>query len=132
MRWLFQNRPAALDFALLMLRMAGGLMLLHGIPKLMNFNEIAGKFGDPIGIGPLPSLVLCILAEFFCVVFVLLGAFTRVALIPLLINMAVIIFIVHGNESLSDREKPLMFLVIYLVLFFTGAGKYSVDGWRKA
>lgn len=107
-------------------------MLLHGIPKLMNFSTMSEKFGDPIGIGPLASLILCILAEFFCAVFVVLGAFTRLALIPLLINMAVIIFVVHGNESLSDREKPIMFMLIYLALFFTGAGKYSVDGLRKA
>lgn len=132
MRWLFQNRPTALDFSLLLLRLAGGLMLLHGIPKIMNFSTMAEKFGDPIGIGPLASLILCILAEFFCTVFVVLGAFTRLALIPLLINMAVIIFVVHGNESLSEREKPIMFLLIFVTLFFTGSGKYSVDGLRKA
>lgn len=132
MRWIFQNRPSALDFSLLVLRLAGGLMLLHGTPKLMNFSTMADKFGDPIGLGSTASLILCILAEFFCTVFVVLGAFTRLALIPLLINMAVIIFVVHGNESLSDREKPIMFMLIFLTLFFTGAGKYSADGLRKA
>ena len=132
MRWFLQNRPAALDFALLVLRLAGGLLLLHGVPKLMNFSSKVETFGDPIGIGPLPSLILCILAEFFCIIFIILGAFTRLALIPVIINMAVIVFVVHGNESLSDREKPVMFLLIFLVLLFTGAGKYSVDGLRKA
>lgn len=131
-KFLLGARPAATDFACLLLRAAGSLLLFHGIPKLLNFNSISERFGDPIGIGPLASLALCVFAEFFCVIFIALGAFTRLALIPVIVNMAVIFFIVHGDEPVKERELSLIYLLIYLVLFFTGPGKYSVDGLRKA
>lgn len=132
MKWLYQVRPVAPDLGYLMLRLASAFMLFHGTPKLLGFTERMEKFGDPIGIGPVPSLILCIFAEFFCTIFVVLGLFTRVMLIPLLINMAVIIFIVHGGDPLKEKELAVMFLLLYLGIFFTGPGKYSIDGIRKA
>ncbi len=132
MKWLYQVRPVVPDLGYLMMRLASGFMLFHGTPKLLGFESRMEKFGDPIGIGPVPSLVLCIFAEFFCTIFVMLGLFTRVMLIPLLINMAVIIFIVHGQDPLKEKELAFMYLLLYLGLFFTGPGNYSVDGLRKA
>ena len=125
-------KPISIDLGLLLVRIAGGgLMLLHGTPKLMNFSSRWHKFSDPIGIGSEASFILCMFAEFFCAVFLLVGAFTRVALIPLLINMIVIVFIVHGSDPIKDKELAIFFLTIFTGLFFTGPGKFSVDGLRK-
>lgn len=132
MKWLLGIRPVAFDLYLLILRLAGGLMILHGTPKLMNFATRMDDFSDPLGIGSVASLALCIFAEFFCTVFIVVGAFTRLALIPLLINMLVAVFIVHGGDPVSDRELGIFYLLVYLALFFSGPGKYSVDGLRKA
>ena len=125
-------KPVSVDLGLLLVRVAGGgLLLLHGTPKLMNFSSRWHKFSDPIGIGPELSLILCVFAEFFCSVFLVVGAFTRVALIPLFINMLVIVFIVHGSDPIKDKELAIFFLMVFAALFFTGPGKFSVDGLRK-
>lgn len=130
MKWMNQTRPVAFDLATLALRLAGGLLMLHGIPKLLNFGDRMNSFGDPLGIGSTASLALCVFAELFCTGLVVLGLLTRYALIPIIINMAVIVFMVHGAEPIKERELPIMFLLIFISLFFSGPGKYSVDGLR--
>lgn len=132
MRWLLGTRSVGFDFSVLLLRVVSGLMLLHGIPKLMGFSSMMSDFPDPVGLGSAGSLALCIFAEFFCVVFIVLGAFTRLALIPYVLNMAVAVFVVHGQDPLGKRELGLLYMIIALVLFFTGPGRYSVDALRKA
>ena len=125
---LFSNRPIATDIALLFLRVGSGLMLLtHGWGKITNFSERLNNFADPIGLGPALSLQLVIFAEFFCAIFLALGLMSRVVLIPLLINMAVITFIVHGDDPFNKQELPLFFFISFLVLFLTGPGKFSID-----
>ncbi|WP_114748600.1 DoxX family protein [Pleomorphovibrio marinus] len=124
----FSNRPIATDIALLLLRVGSGLMLLtHGWGKITNFSERLNSFADPIGLGPALSLQLVIFAEFFCAIFLALGLMSRAVLIPLLINMAVITFIVHGDDPFNKQELPLFFFISFLVLFLTGPGKFSID-----
>lgn len=116
------------DVALLFLRIGtGSLMLTHGTPKLMRIIDGNFSFGDPIGIGPVASLILVTFAEFFCSLFVMAGLFTRASLIPLMITMAVAAFIAHAGDPFGDKELPLFFLITFLTLFLTGPGKYSFD-----
>lgn len=125
-------KPISLDLGLLFLRLAaGGLMLIHGAPKLFNFSERMDTFSNPLGFGSTLSLTLVVVAEFFCAVFLIVGAFTRLALIPLLINLIVIVFVVHGSDPLKKKELALFFLLAYSTLFLTGPGKFSVDGVRR-
>ncbi len=79
------------DIALLLLRLGvGGLMLTHGIPKLMRlFGSDPIQFGDPIGIGVEASLTLAVFSEVICSVLIIIGLGTRLAAIPLIITMAV-------------------------------------------
>jgi putative oxidoreductase len=88
-------------------------------------------FGDPIGIGEGPSLVLTVFAELVCGVLLALGLFTRAALIPLIVTMAVAVFIVHGPDPLADKEFAILYLVPYVALFFYGPGKFSLDRFMK-
>lgn len=116
------------DLSLLVLRIgAAALILTHGYPKLLRILDGNFGFGDPIGLGPEVSLFLVTFAEFFCAVLLIAGFLTRFALIPLIINMSVITFIAHGQDPFSDQELPLFFLITFVVLFFTGAGKISLD-----
>ena len=117
------------DLGLLLLRITGaGLMLTHGVPKLGRlFAEGPIEFGDPIGIGPGPSLFLAVIAEFLCAVLVLIGFKTRWATIPVIITMAVAAFIVHAADPFGSKEKGLLFLGIFLSILLLGPGKYSVD-----
>ena len=125
-------RPISLDLGLLLARVAaGGLMLLHGAPKLFHFSERMDTFSNPIGLGSTLSLTLVVFAEFFCSVFLIVGAFTRLALIPLLINFIVIVFVVHRADSIKGKELEIFYLIVLAALFFTGPGKISIDGMRR-
>ena len=128
-RIIFSNRPFAVDIALLILRVGAAAMLLtHGWAKITNFSERLNNFADPIGLGPALSLQLVIFAEFFCSIFLILGFMSRIILIPIIINMAVIAFIVHADDPFSRQELPLLFLITFVVLFLTGPGRLSIDG----
>ncbi len=116
------------DIAILLLRIgASALIMTHGFPKLMKILEGDFSFGDPLGIGPAPSLVLVAFAEFVCAAFVLIGLWTRIALIPLIITMMVAVFVAHAGDPFSRKELGLFFLINFVVLFLTGPGKYSFD-----
>jgi len=105
----------------------GGMFWLHGWPKLMRFSERMDSFADPFGIGPAASLVLIVLAEVLCSALVILGLWTRAALIPLLIAMGVVVFMIDAGEPLKERELALFYLLSFTALLFTGSGRYSID-----
>lgn len=114
--------------AILLLRIgAACLVMTHGIPKLMRILEGNFGFGDPLGLGPAVSLFLVTFAEAICAFLVLIGLWTRLALIPLIINMIVIVFVAHADDPFGDKEIGLFFLITWIVLFLTGAGNYSLD-----
>lgn len=127
-----RTSDTAFTLATLLLRLGFGILMLinHGWPKLTHYAEMQQKFGDPIGLGKPVSLALVVFAEFFCAAFVILGLFTRLACIPLIIAMGVAFFKVHKmmySAGPGSGEMALLFLIAFLVLFFTGPGKASVD-----
>lgn len=85
------------------------------------------QFGDPYGLGAEVSLVLAAFAEGICSILVILGLGTRLAVIPLIFTMVTVVFVVHGNDPFGRQELPLLYLLVYITLLITGAGKYSID-----
>lgn len=128
MKNLLSIRPYSTDLGLLMMRLfAGGAMLSHGYPKFQKVLSGNFEFGDPLGIGPEASLILTVFAEFICSALIILGLTTRFALIPLIITMLVAFFIVHGADDFNTKELSFLYLGMYLTLFLSGPGKFSVD-----
>ncbi len=83
----------AFNAAMLILRLSVGiLMMMHGYDKLTGFGEMQHKFMNFMGIGSSVSLALVVFAEFFCSLFLILGLFTRLAAIPLIIATCVMVF----------------------------------------
>ena len=126
----FKNDGRLSDLSLLFLRLAfGGLMLVnHGWSKFMKLiGDEPIKFADPIGIGMEASLGLTVFAEVLCALMIVLGLFTRLAVIPLIITMLVAIFIIHIGDPLKKMEMAILYLIPYLVLLWNGAGRYSLD-----
>ena len=105
----------------------GGLMIRHGFDKLVHFNEYSKQFVNLLHMGPKVSLSLTIFAELFCSAFLILGLFTRLATIPLIITMAVAVFVAHNGEIFGDGEHAALYLGGYLVLLILGPGKASID-----
>jgi len=126
---LFSNALRNPDLGLLVLRIAGGAMMLtHGWGKMLKV--FAGDFGfaDPLGMGPTASLILTAFAEVICAVCVLVGFKAKFFSTFLMITMLVAALVVHGSDPFSDKEKALLYFAIYLAIYFMGSGKYSVDG----
>ena len=118
----------AFNFAMLLLRVAVGVLVAHhGFGKLTHFNEMKEHFMNFMGLGSTLSLGLDIFAEFFCSVFLVLGLFTRLAVIPIIIVMLVA-FVKVQHSDLFVGEKEVLFLISSIVILFCGPGRISVDG----
>ncbi len=120
----------AFNFSMLLLRVVFGSLILvkHGYDKMINFSTLQYKFYNFFHLGTRTSLILAIFAEFFCALFIVLGLFTRLALIPLIITMLVAVFGADAGKSLVDSELALLYLSAFVTLLFCGPGKVSIDG----
>lgn len=118
------------DIGLLLLRLGAGgtLFLAHGWGKFGSLfsDSIVAFQPDPLGIGKTPTLILMIFAEFVCALFIAAGFLTRAASLVLVINMAVAAFIQHFSDPFKVKELAFVYLVMFLAIFFLGAGKYSL------
>ncbi len=127
---LFRNN----DLGLLLLRLTvGGLMLFHGVHKLIY--GVAGIQGMLAGMG-LPGFIayFSLAAELLASILIVIGAWTRVASVIMVGNMAVAILMAHlpvlftvdpttGGWAI---ELPMLYLLGAAVLCLTGGGKYAV------
>ena len=130
LRFLFPYKvyPRSVDAMLMILRLLfGGLMMWHGVSKIDNFSVLVENFPNPIGLGSRMSLFLAIFAEVICSAAVIVGVFYRLALIPLVFTMCVAMVMVHNGQSFAAKELALIFLVVFVLLFIMGAGRYSLD-----
>lgn len=130
MRKLFSAKYSAGAFhtAMLMLRLGVGiLMMYYGYDKLVHFNQYKQTFMNFLGLGSAFSLALVVFAEFFCSLFIILGLFTRLAAIPLIITCCVIIFKANHGHVFGDNQAAPLFLTGYIVLLLVGPGRVSVD-----
>jgi putative oxidoreductase len=119
----------AFNIAVLILRVTFGSLLLinHGIDKLKHFAEKQNSFPDPFHVGHTPSLMLVLFAEVFCAVFVILGLFTRIMTIPVVITFLVAVFMIHKGFR-GDNEVAVLYLAGFFSVLLMGPGKYSIDG----
>jgi putative oxidoreductase len=130
MKKLFNSKytDSGISFALLVVRLSvGGLMIPHGVKKLMSFAAKSSTFSDPFGIGHPTSMALVIFAELFCAVFIVMGLMTRLAAIPLIIAMSVAVFKAHNGDVFGEAELATLYLMGFVALLFAGPGKYSMD-----
>ena len=116
------------DIGLALLRIVpSALLLTHGIPKFQKLITGDFEFADPIGIGATPTLFLAVLAEFICPILIILGFKTRWAAVLPALTMVVAAFVVHAADPFGVKEKALLFLGFFIVIYLVGPGKYSLD-----
>ncbi len=121
--------PLSTDWAALILRLTfGGVMAFtHGWSKFLSYPTDAANWADPIGLGAPASLTLAIIGELVCGILIALGLFTRFAVIPAAITMAVAVLFIHWNDPFSDKEHALLYLLAYAAIYWLGSGRYSLD-----
>lgn len=119
---------ATSNLTALILRLGFGILMIpkHGYVKLVEFNERKEQFMDFFGLGGTVSLSLAIFAEFFCSILLVIGLFTRLATIPLIVTVMVI-FSVHDWQLFGKYELATAFFIGYLSILAIGPGKYSLD-----
>ena len=116
------------NIGLFILRLGFSIGLMtHGYGKFLKLIQGNYKFSDPIGIGITPSLILASFGEFIAPVFIIIGWKTRLFTIFPALTMLVAFAIAHDGDPFSKKEKSLMYLIAFIVIYFIGPGKYSVD-----
>ncbi len=129
-KFLFPSKPEGNAFSLFLLALRilfGVLLLSHGVQKWMNFSAMSGSFPDPLGVGSTLSLGLAIFGEVFCSVGFIFGAFYRLALIPMIFTMGMAFFVIHANDPFAIKELAFIYLVVFILMYITGTGKFSID-----
>lgn len=104
----------------------GVLFFTHGLDKMMNFNSLVDTYPDALGFGSYMTLMVTIFCEFCCSLFLIAGLLVRVMTIPMIIAMGVAFFDVH-DAMMPEGELALIYFIMFILLFLTGPGKFSVD-----
>jgi putative oxidoreductase len=136
------------DLAWLVIRLtAGGMLLVHGIMKVMPMTEKgfiatieAFAAGSMARRGIEPSIAAAY-AVFFLetigAVLIILGLFTRFFAAALAIEFAIITFVAHWPAGFAAGrggwEYPLFWGLIFFAIALRGGGPYSLDrklGWE--
>lgn len=123
-----QPQPLHTDLGILLLRLIfGGMFIRYGYMKMNAYDQILPMFGDIIGIGSQLSFNLVIFAELFCGLLVTLGILTRLSVTPIFITMIVAFFVAHANDAFDVKAIAFVFLVLAIVVFIFGSGRFSLD-----
>ena len=131
-RFLFPVKPDGtfISVILLIVRVVFGVMLMnHGIDKWANYQELSAVFPDPLGIGSPLSLGLAIFGELACSMAFIIGFLYRLAMIPTIFTMCVAFFIVHADDPFAVKELAFVYLVVFVLMYIVGPGKFAVDRW---
>ena len=120
-------RGNGVSLLILALRLFFGILFFtHGLDKLANFNELLPNFPDVLGFGSYMSLMVSIFCEFCCSLFLIAGLMVRLVTIPMIVSMGVAFFDIH-DAMMPEGELSLIYLIVFLLLFLAGPGRYSLD-----
>ena len=120
-------RGKGISLLLLFMRLFfGALFFMHGLDKLTGFNSLSENYPSVMGLGSYMTLMITIFCEFACSMFLMAGLVTRIVLIPMIVAMAVAFFDIHDG-MMPEGELALIFMIVFIALFITGPGRYSVD-----
>ena len=127
-RFLFPSKPDGTFISVILLTVRvvfGILMMNHGIDKWANYQELSAVFPDPLGIGSPLSLGLAMA----CSMAFIIGFLYRLAMIPMIFTMCVAFFVVHGSDPFAVKELAFVYLVVFVLMYIIGPGRFAVDRW---
>ncbi len=105
----------------------GSIMMYHGMTKIfVNQTDFIQHVTQRL---QLPEFFawLAIAAEFGGGALLVLGLFSRIASLFVIVTMLVAIFGTHAADPFSKKELALSYLVCGLIFFISGGGLYSMD-----
>lgn len=123
-----------IDIAKLILRLSLGIMMLfHGIDKIVNGINGVKHLTKTAG---LPEFIAygVYVGEVVMPILIILGLYARIASLFLAFNMMMAIYLAYGSSlfSLGKHgalviEVPLFYLILSIVIYILGSGKYAVN-----
>ena len=125
---LYDDDSVAYSVLILVVRVLFGILFLtHGYDKLMSHATLSDLFADPFGLGSTLSFWMVVFAEVVCSFALIFGILQRLVLIPMMFTMVIAFFVVHSGEVFAVKELSFIYLIVFIVLFVTGPGRYSFD-----
>ena len=120
-------RGTGASLLLLVVRVVFGILFfIHGLDKLVNFNTLVQSYPSEFGFGSYMTLMVAIFCEFCCSLFLIAGFLVRIMVLPMIVAMGVAFFDIH-DALFPQGELSLIYLVVFVLLYFVGPGKYSLD-----
>ena len=120
-------RGKGVSLLLLVVRVFFGvLFFMHGLEKMMNFQQLSDSYPSVLGFGSYMTLMVTIFCEFCCSLFLISGLLTRIMTLPMIVAMGVAFFDVH-DAMIPEGELALIYMTVFIILFLTGPGRYSMD-----
>jgi len=116
------------DLGLLFLRASGALFLLwvHGVPKVLNYNEQLQLIEDPFHLGAHVTLLLAIFAEVLCPVLIVAGVWVRLACLPILAVLLIAMVVVHPQWTVFEGQFGWLLLIIITSVLIAGPGRFTL------
>lgn len=126
------------NMARLFLRLFVGVMFMQfGIRHLVNYQTLCTEFPTILGMSHPTCLILMIIIELVCSLFIMVGFLTRLSTIPPILSMiAAEYYIIHDLvphvsiyvlDSTDPGYLPILFIGIYIFIFLAGPGRISLD-----
>lgn len=120
-------RGKGVSFLILALRVFFGvLFFIHGVDKMMNFSQLSDNYPSVLGFGSYMTLMVSVFCEFCCSLFLIAGLLLRIMVLPMIAAMGVAFFDIH-DALFPEGELSLIYLVVFVVLYIVGPGRYSLD-----
>lgn len=128
MKQLMTSRPLHYDLGIFFLRLIfGGLFTWHGVDALSHYSLYLSMSKSTLGLPVGLEFNLVVFSQFICGILIILGLFTRLAVLPLFIAMGVAFFVAHKNDAFFQKELPFAYWLLCLPIFILGGGRFSVD-----
>ena len=102
-------------------------MLRHGYKKFDDLDGTILFVGKVFNSYTTVLAILLIFAEFFCAFLLIIGLFTRLACVPLIIAMLVVTIKFYHNDFVNEGETASLYLGCYIAILLLGPGRISID-----
>jgi putative oxidoreductase len=123
------------DHGAVFLRLIIGWRLIDGTQdnvfsweRMLEFRDFLEQRGVAY---PLAAAHVSVYAQFICGILYMLGAFVRPAALVMIVNFLAAMYIAHLGTTFQQSFEALMMLFGSVFFLFYGAGKISVDDWRR-
>ena len=128
MKKLFSLYNLDTDLSALLLRLIlGGLFIYHGYFCIEHVQEYRPMSQPIIGIPGKLSYDLIMVFQLGCGILLCLGFLTRLSVLPITFMMTIAFFVAHKKDTFQVKELAFAYMLISIVVFITGSGKYSLD-----